>query len=113
MSNKEQDVSQIVFYDQSRVIADGIAQQWRRLNALDIASNCRVMNNIRVGIVVIDKLIKIDLLESFLCAYSNIFWIALLEEDLLERQEVRFLLKNYFYNFHTQPLSVSCLQHMI
>lgn len=114
MSDKEQDASQVLLYDKDNVIThDTKHYQWQRLNTLEISSACKAMAGVRVAIIVIDKLVRLDFVESLVSAYSNIFWIALLDKDDLDKQEVRSLLKNYFYDFHTQPPDMTRLYHTV
>lgn len=114
MNNKEQVTYKVLIYDKNQMLTnEGRHSQWHQLNTLDLSSALPATRRARVVLIVMDELIRLEILESLLKAYPNIFWIALLDKDDLEKQGIRFLLKNYFYSFHTFPPNMESLQHTV
>ncbi|MDV2857274.1 sigma-54 dependent transcriptional regulator [Oceanimonas sp. CAM02] len=66
-----------------------------------------------VGVIEINDSSSIDSIESFIRTHNEIFWIAVIKEALLRRQDVKMLLKSYFYDFHTSPPDYTRLKFII
>ncbi|MFD1006626.1 sigma-54 dependent transcriptional regulator [Oceanisphaera ostreae] len=72
-----------------------------------------LMLGVQVGVIEISEGTNIDTVESFVRTYAGVFWIAIVSQSRLSDDAVRYLLKNYFYDFHTSPPDFTRLQYML
>lgn len=80
----------------------------------DINDNIKsLMRGVQVGIIEITKDINIDSIEPLFKDYKHVFWIAMINKPHLSDDGLRYLLRNYFYDFHTHPPDFTRLQHML
>lgn len=61
----------------------------------------------------LDTEINEDLIETIKRSQPQLLLIALVSKDILEYPVIRFLLKNYFHDFHTYPLDDFRLGHLL
>lgn len=71
------------------------------------------MDGVQVGLVEITDTSGFDSIEAFIRSYGFVFWIAMVSKSQLNRHDVRYLLKNYFYDFHTSPPDFTRLYYML
>ena len=114
MNNREQDAPKVLIYDKEHLLAVA-SQHWtcHWLDTLVDPPSERLMQTIRVGVIVLDEQSGNERIESLVRTYSTIFWVAVLSKSALGNDHVRLLLKNYFYDFHTLPVDITRLQHTI
>ncbi|MGO1618231.1 MAG: sigma 54-interacting transcriptional regulator [Oceanisphaera sp.] len=72
-----------------------------------------VMEGVQVGVIELSEIINIDTVESFVRSHADVFWLAMVNKPYLSSHAVRYLLKNYFYDFHTSPPDFTRLQYML
>lgn len=114
MNNREQDAPKVLIYaKESLLVIESRHWACHWLETLASLPSERVMQTIRVGILVIDEQSGLDLVESLVGTHSSVFWVAVLSKSALDNDKVRHLLKNYFYDFHTLPVDIIRLQHTI
>lgn len=68
-----------------------------------------------VGLLLLDLDLdtKEELIESIKQHQPQLLLVALVSKEMLENPEIRFLLKNYFHDFHTYPLDYPRLRHLL
>ncbi|PSJ42362.1 sigma-54-dependent Fis family transcriptional regulator [Zobellella endophytica] len=70
-------------------------------------------NKIGLLLLNLDLDTKEELIESIKQRQPQLLLVALVSKDMLENPEIRFLLKNYFHDFHTYPLDYPRLRHLL
>ncbi|WP_417618198.1 sigma 54-interacting transcriptional regulator [Oceanisphaera sp.] len=85
----------------------------RHLNSLASPPPPSWMEGIQVGIIEIGTAADIDSIETFIRHHASVFWIAMVTKSQMNSHDVRYLLKNYFYDFHTSPPDFTRLQYML
>ncbi|MBO1519223.1 sigma-54 dependent transcriptional regulator [Oceanisphaera pacifica] len=76
-------------------------------------SDPSVMKEVQVGVVELSEVTNMDMVELFVRTYASVFWVAIVSKPYLSSDAVRYLLKNYFYDFHTSPPDFTRLQYML
>lgn len=71
------------------------------------------MEGVRVGLIEISENTNLDFIETFIRANAAVFWVAMVNKEKLDSHAVRYLLKNYFYDFHTNPPDFTRLQYLL
>lgn len=89
--------------------------QWevRRVSNLVSPPLSSWMEGVQVGIIEINESTHFDFIESFIRSNAAIFWVAMVNKEKLNNAGVRYLLKNYFYDFHTHPPDFIRLKYML
>ena len=85
----------------------------RQVNNIFSPPSASLMEGVQVGVIEISETTNTDSIESFVRVYAHVFWIAMVSKSQLNNDEVRYLLKNYFYDFHTSPPDYTRLQYML
>ena len=71
------------------------------------------MEGVQVGLIEISDRTNLDFIETFIRANAAVFWVAMLDKEKLANDAVRYLLKNYFYDFHTSPPDFTRLKYLL
>lgn len=71
------------------------------------------MEGVQVGVIEISDNTNLDFIETFIRANAAIFWVAMVNKEKLDNHAVRYLLKNYFYDFHTNPPDFTRLKYLL
>ncbi|MGO4999297.1 sigma 54-interacting transcriptional regulator [Oceanisphaera sp. W20_SRM_FM3] len=72
-----------------------------------------IMEDVQVGVIEISTHTNLDFIESFIRANAAVFWVAMVNKEKLDNAEVRYLLKNYFYDFHSNPPDFTRLKYVL
>lgn len=71
------------------------------------------MEGVQVGVIEISEQSNLDFIEAFVRANGAVFWVAIVDKEKLHHDSVRYLLRNYFYDFHTSPADLTRLQYLL
>ena len=116
MNHRQQD-HPILFlcHSNSEIVSEISRMEWDVMHVNNLVSppSASVMEGVQVGVIEISEATNIDSIESFIRVHARVFWIAMISKSHLNNDAVRYVLKNYFYDFHTSPPDFTRLQFML
>ena len=109
---QQQDPILFVCHSDGDIVYEINRMQWevRHVSNLFAPPTPSRMEGVQVGLIEINDSSHLEVVETFIRANPAIFWVAMVSKERLDNAQVRELLKNYFYDFHTSPPDFTRLQ---
>ena len=112
---QQQDPILFVCHSDDDIVNEIKTMNWdvRQFRHLTSSPPPSIMEDVQVGIIEISAHTNLDFIESFIRANTAVFWVAMVNKEKLDNAGVRYLLKNYFYDFHSNPPDFTRLKFVL